>query len=398
MATHPTSIATIQDTTGQEGNVGDSILADAALVASGDGTSNQGTCQNQVEQLQNPGRMAVIKQAYEKWGLRQGAQSYVTQTTRESTSYQYDRAWDRWWTWCNDQYPRQDPMEYDPNLVTEWLASNKTLAQSTLNCLRTGVASVWDIWHQHEQKLAESPPIKAFFKAHKRKQPVIKKKTDEIWDVKIMVNWLRTWGLNEDLELEKLQLKVMMLLCLFTFGRPRSDIGRIQHGDIEWVYENSNNTNTLTGVRILMREPKEAQQKYATISTLPNQQNMCVVSTLQTFINKTASIRTHLESDHTLFLAYINHPTKPPGNIHPKTVAQKLKQVMEQAGIDTIKYTAHSIRSASATAAYEAGIKKKDIKRHGNWSLKANTLETYYLRSNTKMRKAKKIAKKLILG
>jgi hypothetical protein len=397
LAIDPSSSTAVQAAASQEGNVGDPILADATLVAHGDGTSNQRTYQDQVVENENPGRMVIIQKAYEKWGLRRGAQTYVMQTTRPSTSYQYDKSWDRWWKWCKQQSPKKDPMVYDPNLVTEWLTENKTLAQSTLNSWRTGVASVWDIWHRNEQNLADTPPVKAFFKAHKRKQPVVKQKKDEVWDVKVMVNYIRSWGANQDMDLEKLQLKVIMLLCLVTFGRPRSDIGRLQHGDIEWLYNTDDNNNTLNGVRLLMRQPKEATQKYTTISVIPDQPNMCAVLSLRLFVEKTAPLRTHLTSDHTLFLAYIINPTKQPGNISPKTVAQKLKTLMQQAGIDTATYTAHSIRSASATAAHQAGIKRRDIKKHGNWSLKSDTLEKYYLRSSGKLRKSRRIARKVIL-
>jgi hypothetical protein len=53
-------------------------------------------------------------------------------------------------------------------------------------------------------------------------------------------------------------------------------------------------------------------------------------------------------------------------------------EVLKGAGIDTTKYKAHSMRSASSTKALLQGAPINDIKTHANWSLKVNTFEDYY--------------------
>ncbi|CEG74102.1 hypothetical protein RMATCC62417_09367 [Rhizopus microsporus] len=50
------------------------------------------------------------------------------------------------------------------------------------------------------------------------------------------------------------------------------------------------------------------------------------------------------------------------------------------AGIDTTRFKAHSLRSASSTKAAMAGVPIENIKLHANWSLNNSTFEDYYYR------------------
>ena len=45
-----------------------------------------------------------------------------------------------------------------------------------------------------------------------------------------------------------------------------------------------------------------------------------------------------------------------------------MKSTLAQAGIDTTKFKAHSSRSASSSAAYEAGVALPDIMEAADWS------------------------------
>lgn len=51
---------------------------------------------------------------------------------------------------------------------------------------------------------------------------------------------------------------------------------------------------------------------------------------------------------------------------------------MEEAGVDTSVYKAHSIRAAASTKAVENGHSIQAIKTHGNWSQRSNVFEKHY--------------------
>ncbi|KAG1063907.1 hypothetical protein G6F42_027112 [Rhizopus arrhizus] len=161
-------------------------------------------------------------------------------------------------------------------------------------------------------------------------------------------------------------------------ARPRSDIGRLRHDDIRFRYDTT--TGKLTGVILHFRQAKETQVKSLILGVIEDT-NMCPVLTLNSFISRTLPLRQNLPADHTLFLGYLNDESKVT-SIRPSRVSNWLKQVMQQAGIDT-RYKAHSIRSAASTKAVTKGNTITDVKKHANWSLHTNTFETYYYKPSS---------------
>ncbi|KAG1414891.1 hypothetical protein G6F59_010049 [Rhizopus arrhizus] len=128
----------------------------------------------------------------------------------------------------------------------------------------------------------------------------------------------------------------------------------------------------------LQTEAKEAQVK-STVLGFMDDKDLCLVSTLFDFMAKSEHLRRNLPDDHTLFLAYINDPGKV-DSVSKSTVASWVQKTMTSAGIDTTKYKAHSIRSASSTKAVEKGVAIPRVKMHANWSLRSNTFEKHYLK------------------
>ena len=89
--------------------------------------------------------------------------------------------------------------------------------------------------------------------------------------------------------------------------RSRSDIGTLQARDVHFKLDSQAN---LIGATLSIRVPKEAQQKYSTLRIL-SQKLMCLVHTLFIFMKKKAEyLRSELPDEHTVFLAYVNNPSK----------------------------------------------------------------------------------------
>ncbi|KAG1536178.1 hypothetical protein G6F49_013033 [Rhizopus delemar] len=101
------------------------------------------------------------------------------------------------------------------------------------------------------------------------------------------------------------------------------------------------------------------------------------------FTQKTANLREKLPEEQTLVLAYLNDQSLTTC-ARPTTVTQWIKDDMALAGIDTTKYSPHSIRSAASTKAIQLGFEINNVKTHANWSLTSNTFEKYYYKPNHK--------------
>ena len=86
-----------------------------------------------------------------------------------------------------------------------------------------------------------------------------------------------------------------------------------------------------------------------------------------------ASRPTKSGSKNPLFLSYI----KPHGPVTSTTLAGWVKSTLAEAGIDTIKFKAYSSRSASSSAAYEAGVALPDIMEAADWST-VSTFTKFY--------------------
>ncbi|CEP14261.1 hypothetical protein [Parasitella parasitica] len=165
------------------------------------------------------------------------------------------------------------------------------------------MASVYKLCHLQEVPIAQQLIILEFFSSKKRNDVRIPTKNQlTTWDTDILTAYVKNeWQDNSTISLYDLQLKTIILLCLSTMARPRSDVGRLQHRDVQFEFQEQNPIS----VWIHFREPKETQVKTSTLG-LMNDQDICVVSALYQFLQRSQSIRTNLPEDHTLFLAYIN--------------------------------------------------------------------------------------------
>ena len=282
-----------------------------------------------------------------------------------------------WAEWCLIQVPPVNPLVADPQKLVRFFMSKKHLKKKTLIIIRAALASVFSFLAPQDTPIAELRMVKQFFTAKRKTEFVLPRMLDEIWDTQLVVDHLRTWGNSEDLPIAKLQHKVIMLICLATFWRPRSDVARLEVRDIHFHQDPDCN---LTGMTLVARFSKETTGKASKIGKIGDPQ-VCPVSNLFLFMDRTRNVWENQPRDRQVFQVYIddNQNRKAASG---DTVAKWLEKIMQDSGIDTKVYKAHSIRSASSTKAQLQGFSPEEIKRHGNWSLKCTTYEDHYYRPN----------------
>jgi hypothetical protein len=220
-------------------------------------------------------------------------------------------------------------------------------------------------------KAAHRPPIASnqlviqYFEARRRKEEKLPNSTQEIYDVKVLIQATLSWGLSSELNISKLQLKALTLLTIATMWRPRLDMGTLQFKDVKFQMKEGVEGEPL-GVTLTARKPKELRPRQSKLGAIENKE-ACPVHILWTFYSFTKDHRSHLSQDHTLFLTNMTHEnTNTWQSVKPATVASWLKEVMEEAGIDINKFTVHSIRSASSTKAVTMGSEIDQVKMHVN--------------------------------
>ena len=98
--------------------------------------------------------------------------------------------------------------------------------------------------------------------------------------------------------------------------------------------------------------------------------SLCIVKHLQQYLKRTDILRSDVKQ---LFISY----TKPHKAVSPDTVSRWIKTTLVDAGIDTSKYSAHSTRSASTSAAKGNNISIATIMKSAGWSQESTFTKFY---------------------
>ncbi|CEG78227.1 hypothetical protein RMATCC62417_12865 [Rhizopus microsporus] len=295
--------------------------------------------------------MAVIRKHQGKGWMDEATGKFLAQAIRKSTNDTYSRHWENWANWCFSENPRRDPTEYDPNLVLKHLVSIQGYSSQHLNVMRSTLASVFRIIHSSKSDIAEHRLIQQFFQARKRTKNKLPNVCEEVFDINPLLQMVNDWGNTENLSLDQLQRKSLVLLAIATMWRPRPDLGCLQYRDVSFIELN----NQLLGVTLIARTPKEVKPKASKLDQ-GKYQNLCPVRTLKAFVQRIKDLRTSLEGEHTLLLAYLGNVRIAAKSIQPKAVSRWLEGIVHDSEINTNKFKAHSLRSAANTKAVPLGV------------------------------------------
>ena len=99
-------------------------------------------------------------------------------------------------------------------------------------------------------------------------------------------------------------------------------------------------------------------------------QGICVFRHLKEYLQRTKQYRTQYSQ---LLLSYVK-PFKP---VSKDTVSRWVKQVLRASGINTEKYSAHSIRAASTSHCKGKGLRLQGIMASAGWS-NSETFAKFY--------------------
>jgi hypothetical protein len=169
-------------------------------------------------------------------------------------------------------------------------------------------------------------------------------KYSEIWDVSVVLEYLKNVDIPTVLSLKQLTLKLTMLLCLLTGQRCQTvhsiDINHMQKMDDRYrITIRQKLKQTKIGKHI---DPIE-------LVAFNEEPRICVVQHLEEYIGRTAKLR----DKHTQLLISYVKPNRP---VSKDTVARWVKEVLTSSGIDTNVYGAHSSRAASTSFCHRKGL------------------------------------------
>lgn len=167
------------------------------------------------------------------------------------------------------------------------------------------------------------------------------------WKVADVTHALKEWGVNASLSLKQLTLKLCMLMALVVASRS-SELAAL---DLRFrVFSPDGVTFRLP--TLTKKRKAGAPPKKLFFGGFKEDAALCVVDCLQEYERRTRKLRpVAAEEPNKLFLSYVQ-PHKP---VSSQRIANWLKLVLEQAGINTQIFSAHSTSRGIDNSGSKAG-------------------------------------------
>ena len=208
------------------------------------------------------------------------------------------------------------------------------------------------------------PLVTRFMKGVYQSRPTFPKYT-EIWDVNVVLSYLKTLSPVAKLSLKDLTYKVTMMLMLLSGQRTQT----IQLLDLKDMTMSKSQFTFKVSSKVKHTKPGRHLQDLKFKAYAPDRR-LCIYTYLQKYLAVTKPLR----GDETKLLTSFN---KPHQAVSRDTIRRWIKQVLSNSGIDTNVFSAHSTRSASVSAANSKGVPLHKILSAGGWS-HASTFSKYY--------------------
>ena len=318
-------------------------------------------------------RLSSLRTFLNKSGLSSKATEVILSRWTSSTNKNYDAIWCRWEAFClNKNCNKLNPKE---SAVTEFL-SEEFEKYNTSSAVKHGVSALGSVLELTSGlRIADLPLVKSFRNAASKLVPT-GPAYETIWDITVVLRYIRDWGPASSLDLKTLRLKAIILLRIDLLGRS-SDVAKIFRSEIHFG-------KGYMECRIF--RPKEWSDKglksYGEFSpklriTQYADARLCTVSTLEEWMRR-SRVLVEGEEKARVFCSL----TKKRGRIQmlkSSTIAKLCYPVMVKAGVPP-QFKPQSLRGAAASAALDYGASLEDILQQGRWSTEGMFRKYYYRR------------------
>ena len=191
----------------------------------------------------------------------------------------------------------------------------------------------------------------------------------ETWDPNVLLNMFQSdeWNPSVDLELMSLTVKLAVLILLATYNRGQlilalkiSRMSRVSDDEVRF--------------KILPSELKQGNRKNykpepVIFKRLADSPKICILSLLDIYLSRTCEVR----NCDQLFLT----TKKPHRAVSRDSVSHWVKSAMRHAGVNVDVFAPGSIRGASSTNAYLAGVPLDQILKKAGWSNETTFVKWY---------------------
>ena len=200
-------------------SLGRTTMASSKTTGSSETSRNQKNTPPVSSKKLQAGCMAHFRESLKKKGFSQKVSDILLSSWRRKTASQYESAWKAWNSWCSKR--EIDLFSTTLENILEFLADlfYKGFKFRTLGVYRSAISS------NHETVdgfvIGKHPVMAKFMKGVFSLRPP-EPKYFVTWDVRQVLDFLKTWSPAESLSLKQLTLKLAMLAALITAARSSS--------------------------------------------------------------------------------------------------------------------------------------------------------------------------------
>lgn len=308
-----------------------------------------------------PGGHEIIREAFRARSVPEIAIPALVASLSESTIKQYSSSLRSWWNYCcHHRIPLYSPSV--PHFL-QFLAqeSPNFSSYSTLNTMRSAVSLI------SQNEIGNHPTVRRFCKGVSALKPP-RPRYDFVWDPAPVIAKLSSIYPYEGVPLKLLTRKLILLLALATGHRAQTfALLRISQISLE--------EKLIIRVpdRIKTSAPGRSQPLFM-FSRFVNQENLCIVRIMEHYLENTKDLRP--SSCDFLFISL----SKPYRAVSSQTISRWIRRGLEDCGIDTSLFSAHSTRHASTSQAASRGVPLDFIRRAAGWTGESRVFANFYNR------------------
>ena len=214
------------------------------------------------------------------------------------------------------------------------LEQDRKLAYRTINIHRSCIS--FHLAHVDNKPVGDHPSVIRLMKGIFNSNPP-RPKSNVVWDVSVLINYIRSLPPNADLSFDDLSRKLVCLLAV-TCANRSSDIQTLDLSTLTYRPEGA-----LFRHCHLRKTSSPNFLHDSFYPSYPSDVNICVVETLKAYISRTENLR----SSSRLIIS-LKRPHK---EVTATTISRWITAMMAAAGINTTVFKGHSTRSSSTTAA-----------------------------------------------
>ena len=304
------------------------------------------------EQINSDG-MSCVRKHFREQGLSESATNIIMSSWKSGTKKQYNTFIKRWLQHCCKN--KVNSIQPSLNQVLEFFTQlfDTGLGYSSLNTAR-GALSALGI-KLDGILVGSNPVVIRFMRGIYNLRPSQPRYT-HTWDVGKVLYVLRKLSPIKSLSFKDLTLKLTMLITLTSSARTQSihllNVHSVKKLRSEFVFKYDD----------LVKQSRPGfTNMFVHMKAYPPDRRICIYTVMKEYLKRSSLFRGNSSK---LLLSY----TKPHKEVSKDTVARWIKIILSRAGIDTKQFSAHSVRSATASKAKQNSVPITNILEKAGWS------------------------------